>query len=121
MTFFGLKWGQDLENRAAHPHQEFPGVPPLPGIQGCTACEYSRRSSLLATLDLPWEGSHCRIQIRPWDKGDARSSRPLDKEGGGGAVSKKLFRPFRAQFGLKIRGSPGPPENLEAQGIFRRF
>ena len=28
MTFFGLKYGQDLENRAAHPHQEFPGVPP---------------------------------------------------------------------------------------------
>ena len=28
MTFFGLKEGQDLENRAAHPHQEFPGVPP---------------------------------------------------------------------------------------------
>ena len=27
MTFFGLKQGQDLENRAAHPHQEFPGVP----------------------------------------------------------------------------------------------
>ena len=26
MTFFGLKSGQDLENRAAHPHQEFPGV-----------------------------------------------------------------------------------------------
>ena len=23
----GLKSGQDLENRAAHPHQEFPGVP----------------------------------------------------------------------------------------------
>ena len=28
MTFFGLKYGQDLENRAAHPHQEFPGVSP---------------------------------------------------------------------------------------------
>ena len=28
MTFFGLKYGQDLENRAAHPHHEFPGVPP---------------------------------------------------------------------------------------------
>ena len=28
MTFFGLKSGQDLENRAAHPHQEFSGVPP---------------------------------------------------------------------------------------------
>ena len=28
---FGLKWGQDLENRAAHPNQEFPGVPPPRG------------------------------------------------------------------------------------------
>ena len=28
MTFFHLKLGQDLENRAAHPHQEFPGEPP---------------------------------------------------------------------------------------------
>ena len=27
MTFFDLKWGQDLENWAEHPHQEFPGVP----------------------------------------------------------------------------------------------
>ena len=26
MTVFGLKWGQDLENRAAHPCQELPGV-----------------------------------------------------------------------------------------------
>ena len=31
ITFFGLKSGQDLKNQAAHPHQEFPGVPP--GIQ----------------------------------------------------------------------------------------
>ena len=30
ITFFGLQQGQDLENRAAHPHQEFPGVPPGP-------------------------------------------------------------------------------------------
>ena len=30
MSFFGLKQGQDLENPAAHPHQEFPGVPPPP-------------------------------------------------------------------------------------------
>ena len=28
MTFLGLKQGQDLENRAAHPCQKFPGVPP---------------------------------------------------------------------------------------------
>ena len=33
MPFFGLKWGQDLENRAAHPHQEFPGVPPSRGFK----------------------------------------------------------------------------------------
>ena len=31
ITFFGLKSGQDLENRSAHPPpQEFPGVPPPP-------------------------------------------------------------------------------------------
>ena len=29
-TLPGLKSGQDLEKRAAHPHQEFLGVPPLP-------------------------------------------------------------------------------------------
>ena len=28
IKFFGLKSGQDLENRAAHSYQEFPGVPP---------------------------------------------------------------------------------------------
>jgi len=32
MAFFGLKYGQDLKNRAAHSHQEFPGVP-TPGIK----------------------------------------------------------------------------------------
>ena len=31
MTFFGLKQGQDLEDRAAHPHQEFAGGNPPPG------------------------------------------------------------------------------------------
>ena len=28
IILFDLKYGQDLDNRAAHPHQEFPGVPP---------------------------------------------------------------------------------------------
>ena len=28
ITFFGLRSGQDLKNRAAHPDQEFLGVPP---------------------------------------------------------------------------------------------
>ena len=31
MTFLGLKKGRDLENRVAHPHQEFPGEPPPGG------------------------------------------------------------------------------------------
>ena len=34
ITFFGLKSGQDSENEAAHPHQEFPEVPP-PSPPGC--------------------------------------------------------------------------------------
>ena len=36
MTFFGLRSGQDLENRAAHLHQEFPaaGVYPRGCLQG---------------------------------------------------------------------------------------
>ena len=33
ITFSGLKSGQDSENEAAHPHQEFPEVPPPPGCQ----------------------------------------------------------------------------------------
>ena len=28
IKFLGLKQGQNLKNRAAHPHQEFSGVPP---------------------------------------------------------------------------------------------
>ena len=40
------------------------------------------------------------LQIR-----GARSSRPLDKEGGG---PKNFFRPFGHQFGVEIRGA-GPP------------
>ena len=31
MEYFGLKLGQDLGNRAAHPYQEFRGVAP-PGL-----------------------------------------------------------------------------------------
>ena len=38
---FGLKEGQDLENRAAHPHQEFLGVPPIPfGIKLCNSFSF---------------------------------------------------------------------------------
>ena len=30
MKLFGIKSGQDLKKRAAHPHQEFPGLAPSP-------------------------------------------------------------------------------------------
>ena len=32
ITFFGLKSGQNFKNQAAHPDQEFPGVPPPPPL-----------------------------------------------------------------------------------------
>ena len=35
---FGPKYGQDLENRAAHPHQEFPTPSPPPTIPGDLTC-----------------------------------------------------------------------------------
>ena len=34
MEYFGLKLGQDLGSRAAHPYQEFQGVPPSPRAAG---------------------------------------------------------------------------------------
>ena len=53
---------------------------------------------------------------RPTDKGEGGgrwSSRPWHKGGGGGGCHpKKKFWPFRPQFGLKIRGEPGPPGPL---------
>ena len=45
ITFFGLKSGQDLENRAAHPHQEFPGV-----LGSRVGRELSARNSFIVSL-----------------------------------------------------------------------
>ena len=51
------------------------------------------------------------------------SSRPLEK---GGPVSKKCFRPFGPQFGLKIReegagpGSRAPPLDPPLRGLYSR-
>ena len=44
------------------------------------------------------------LEIRGGEGGG--SSRPLDKEGALSPI--KIFRPFGPQFGLKIRGDPGP-------------
>ena len=55
MAFFGLKYGKDLDNRAVHPHQEFPEVPP--GSQGAVfsgCCEYLTEE-ITATLDIQCE------------------------------------------------------------------
>ena len=46
MQFFGRKYGQDLENRAAHPHQELPGVPPRREIRP-KAGEFSHVPNLM--------------------------------------------------------------------------
>ena len=41
MAYFGLKLGQDLGNRVAHPYQEFRGVPPPPpGANMCSSRNY---------------------------------------------------------------------------------
>ena len=54
------------------------------------------------------------LQRRGGGGGGKRSLRPLDRRGGG--LPKKYFRPFRPQFGLKIKGegggAPGPPLDL---------
>ena len=53
MTFFGLKEGQDLENWAAHLHQEFLGAPPppLPGRLWCNEAQVSPFSKKNASKD----------------------------------------------------------------------
>ena len=55
---FGLKSGQDLKNRAAHLHQEFPGVPPGWNI---------RQQSNFATLPCPelWPVLHPMLDPTP--------------------------------------------------------
>jgi len=45
MTFFGLKGVQDLENRAAHPHQELPEVTLHPGPNCVTTSFFQEFSS----------------------------------------------------------------------------
>ena len=51
--------------------------------------------------------AHPDLQIKG---GGGRSSRPVDKGGGG---LKNFFRPFRPQFGPKIAGRAGPPGKTE--------
>ena len=51
MTSFGLKSGQDLRNRAAHPYREFPGVLlPPPGGGGGSAEHFAGLRATLQTV-----------------------------------------------------------------------
>ena len=61
------------------------------------------------------------VQIRGEGAGAGAGGHP-DPEirGGGGSLPKKFFRPFKPQFGLKIRGGgpPGPsPKSATAQRL----
>ena len=59
----------------------------------------------LLTMTGYWSGA-----CRPSDKeggGGGASSRPWDKRGGRSQIL--IFRPFRPQFGLKIKEGPAPP------------
>ena len=51
MTFqFGLKQGQDLENRMAQPHQEFPGVPAREKVKAQTSRRPKRPEPIPVSL-----------------------------------------------------------------------
>ena len=51
MTFqFGLKQGQDLENRVAQPHQEFPGVPAREKVKAHTSRRPKRPEPIPVSL-----------------------------------------------------------------------
>ena len=51
MTSFGLKYSQDLENQAAHPHQEFTGVH-LPGYRSEANAGSTNFAKLALKVDL---------------------------------------------------------------------
>ena len=54
------------------------------------------------------KATKCSAGSRPLDMGAPRSSRPLDKGGGGERSPKNFFQPFGPEVGLKIRRGVGP-------------
>ena len=60
IAVFGLKWGQDLENRVAHPHYEFPGIPPPLSLSLCLSAPFTHlRGFVVNTYVL--ESSGCDL------------------------------------------------------------
>ena len=65
LTFFGLKYNHNLENRAAHPNQEFPGVPHWKDYQKASNVGYWTAEEL-KTSNLVWQAWHdlpCRTKF----------------------------------------------------------
>ena len=75
-----------------------------------SVCETAPQSMLWASICVlgfgyaPWMA--CSAGSKPWDKGDARLSRPLDKRGGGDRSLPKIF------LWSKNKGGSGPPGSL---------
>ena len=68
MEYFGLKLGQDLGNRAAHPYQEFRGVPPPPPGARLAFNIIGNLERLSATVSPAW--------LQLWPKLHLRSVAP---------------------------------------------
>ena len=58
-------------------------------------------------------------ESRPWDKGEARSSRPLDK--GGAVPPLKCFLALRALLWSQNKGGPGDPGPSPGSATTRSF
>ena len=65
ITFFGVKYFQDLGNRAAHPHEEFPGVPlPPPPHPPIDSKCYPRLNKWISDwINARIRKTHCSIDV----------------------------------------------------------
>ena len=68
MEYFGLKLGQDLGNRAAHPFQEFRGVPPRDCIKVFSAGgKYQHKFGQHGGGDGEFNSGLCKVRMRTVD------------------------------------------------------
>ena len=78
MACFGLKLGQDLGNRAAHPYQEFRGVPPPPPGPSSSGIQPHVFDGNPAIDVVIWLDSFSRIaNINNWSKKNPLNAFPL--------------------------------------------
>ena len=76
--FFSLKHGQDLENQAAHPHQEFPGgvprAPMLPDRQW-SATQLTSKSDYFIWRKVKWKGKIFAVSVEINSDKDQKETR----------------------------------------------